>query len=234
MKTITSTLASKLNKSWIVQTIRWQTLVIGFLICASAMFASKAQAYTVSRYTWTGTITSYVKDASFTGAGTGNGFVDVDMYAVNISTVGAVTYDNSHSQFRYIPSNGWAQQSGISGTYNNTQSLADVTGSFFRFAFDGSQVTYLFSRAANRGIAAITIDGNDLGTIDMWSSTTVRQQSLTWGNLGSGTHVLNVLVTGNKNSQSTGTFVDVDALIVQKEIIEDFLFNFDIKYYKQA
>ena len=106
MKTITSTLASKLNKSWIVQTIRWQTLVIGFLICASAMFASKAQAYTVSRYTWTGTSTSYVKDASFTGAGTGNGFVDVDMYAVNISTVGAATYDNSHSQFRYIPSNG--------------------------------------------------------------------------------------------------------------------------------
>ncbi len=142
----------------------------------------------------------------------GGGYIDVDAMTVNIATVGNGPYDDTNSQFRYLGS--WTQATGVTGAYNNTHSLSNTSGSFFRFTFTGSQISYLFMRAYNRGIAAITIDGNDLGYIDMWNPTVLRQQSVTYGNLGAGPHIINVLVTGTKNAQAQDTFVDVDELIV--------------------
>ena len=37
-------------------------------------------------------------------------------------------------------------------------------GAEIRFAFEGGELTYVFTRAANRGIAAVTIDGLAKGT----------------------------------------------------------------------
>jgi len=141
------------------------------------------------------------------------GLFDVDMFAVNIATVGGGTYDDTHAQFRYFGT--WTPTTGVSGAYNSTHTLSKTAGSLFRFTFDSNQVTYVFTRAYNRGKAAVTVDGVDLGYIDMYSATTQRQQTVTLGNLGAGTHVLNINVTGQKNSASADTYVDVDALIVQ-------------------
>ncbi len=141
------------------------------------------------------------------------GLFDVDMFAVNITTVGGGTYDDNNAQFRYFGT--WTPTTGVSGAYNSTHTLSKTAGSLFRFTFDGSQVTYVFTRAYNRGKAAVTLDGVDIGYIDMYSATTQRQQTFTLGGLGTGTHILNINVTGQKNSASADTYVDADALIVQ-------------------
>lgn len=141
------------------------------------------------------------------------GLFDVDMFAVNIATVGSGTYNDTHAQLRYFGT--WVPTTGISGAYNDDHTISNTAGSLFRFAFDGNQVTYYYTTAYNRGKAAITIDGVDKGYIDMYTLLTYRQQSTTFNNLGPGTHVLNVHVTGQKNLLSLGTYVDVDALNVQ-------------------
>ncbi len=75
-------------------------------------------------------------------------------------------------------------------------------------------VTYVYSKAYNRGKAAITIDGVDKGYIDLYSPDVVRQQSTTFSGLGKGIHVIHVTVAGQKNSLSSDYFIDVDRLIV--------------------
>jgi len=140
------------------------------------------------------------------------GLFDVDMFAVNIATVGSGTYNNTDAQLRYFGT--WVPTTGISGAYNADHTISNTAGSLFRFAFDGDQITYYYTTAYNRGKAAITIDGVDKGYIDMYTLLTYRQQSTTFGNLGPGTHILNVNVTGQKNLLSLGTYVDVDVLNV--------------------
>lgn len=142
---------------------------------------------------------------------TGGGYIDIDSFAVNIATVGANTYDNTDAQFRFFGT--WAHGP-AAGAYNNTQSLSNTGGSLFRFTFTGTQVQYVFTKAFNCGIAAVTIDNVNKGTIDMYDPGTLRQQSVLYNNLGAGTHVLNVHVTGTRNAASSDNFVDVDSLIV--------------------
>ncbi len=144
----------------------------------------------------------------------GGGTTDLDAMAVNIASVGSGIYDDTNTHFRFYPTGAWTLQNGVSGAYNTTQTYANTAGSFFRFTFTGSQITYYFSKANNRGIAAVTIDGNDYGYVDMYSPNTQRGQSVTYSGLGSGTHTINITVTGYRNPASQNFVVDVDRLTV--------------------
>lgn len=144
---------------------------------------------------------------------TGGGYIDIDSFSVDIPTVGSGSYDDPDAQFRYI--GGPWNHAVANGAYNNTQSATNVAGSLFRFTFYGTSVQYVFSKAYNRGVAAVTIDNVDKGTIDMYDPGVVRQQSVTYSGLGVGTHIINVNVTGTRNNNSSDVYVDVDRLIVQ-------------------
>jgi hypothetical protein len=144
--------------------------------------------------------------------GSDSTFSDIDAFAVDIATVGAGTYDDPHAQIKYFGY--WSPQTGVADAYGNTLHWSNVAGAFNRFTFTGSQITYVYSKAANRGKAAITIDGVNKGYVDLYASATQRQQSTTFSNLGSGTHTIHIQVSGLKNQASTDYFVDVDRLIV--------------------
>ncbi|MFN8007242.1 MAG: fibronectin type III domain-containing protein [Terriglobia bacterium] len=140
--------------------------------------------------------------------------IDVDAFIVGITTVGpnATPYDERVANVKWIGS--WTQSS-YTGAYNNT--LTSTSSQFYAatLTFTGTQVTYYFSKHSQRGIAQVTIDGIDKGTIDLFSSTLLLQQTATYPSLGTGIHTIHVEVTGTKNASSTGTLVDIDAFKIQ-------------------
>jgi hypothetical protein len=65
-------------------------------------------------------------------------------------------------------------------------------------------LTYVFTRAANRGIAAITIDGINQGDLDLYSPEPQWQSSARFTLLGPGRHLLVIRVTGKSRPAATG------------------------------
>jgi hypothetical protein len=141
-------------------------------------------------------------------------YTDIDGYEVNIATVGTGTYDDSDTyDLKYTGQ--WTQATGILYAHNNTEHWSQNQGSLMRFTFTGSSVTYCFSKAPNRGYAGVTIDGVTQPDLDLYNPTVQRQVCTPPYNLGSGIHNINIMVTGHKNSSSSGIFISIDDLVVQ-------------------
>jgi hypothetical protein len=95
-------------------------------------------------------------------------------------------------------------------TYSN------VPGDSLRLSFTGSAITYIFTKALNRGIALVLIDGNERARIDTYSKEIVwrSERVFTTARIGAGTHTLEVRVLEKKNPASSGTYVDLDGIVV--------------------
>ena len=81
--------------------------------------------------------------------------------------------------------------------------------------FTGTAVQYIAPTANNHGDADIYLDGTKVATVDGYSSGTDFQQVLySASGLADTTHTLKIVVTGQKDAASGGTFVSVDAINV--------------------
>lgn len=110
----------------------------------------------------------------------------------------------------------WERSDAFERAFRHTVSFSDVPGAEIRFAFEGSELTYVFTKAANRGIAAITIDGLfNTVRIDLYSVAPQWQSFVRFEGLGPGRHLLVIRVTGESRAGSTGKFVDLDSLQVK-------------------
>lgn len=101
-----------------------------------------------------------------------------------------------------------AGASGGSRKYSNdTTKPASCT-----FKFTGTCIKWIGTEAANRGKSEVWIDGSLATTVDLYNSSTVKQQVIYENSsLSSGTHSILIKVTNTKNSSSTGYYSDVDA-----------------------
>jgi glycosyltransferase involved in cell wall biosynthesis len=97
----------------------------------------------------------------------------------------------------------------------HTISYTDIPGAEIALAFDGRALTYIFTKAPNRGIAEVTIDGVSQGTIDLYSAQIEWQSRRRFCCFAPGRHVVTIHVTGQANAKSSGRFVDVDSLVVE-------------------
>lgn len=89
-------------------------------------------------------------------------------------------------------------------------------GVYLTFVGDG--IRYYYTKAYNRGIVQVTIDGEEQARIDLYAPTTPPnnhqwQQSSYWA-LPYGTHQIHLAVTGDKNGSSSGTYIDLDRFVV--------------------
>ena len=109
----------------------------------------------------------------------------------------------------------WERNDEFEQAFRHTVTYTDIPGAEIRFAFEGSELTYVFTKAANRGIAAITIDGASKGSIDLYSVEPQWRSSVRFTGLGPGRHLLVIRVTGESRAGSTGKFVDLDSLEVK-------------------
>jgi hypothetical protein len=95
-----------------------------------------------------------------------------------------------------------------------TVSFSNSPGAVARVSFEGSEITWVYTRAFNRGIAEVKLDGIAHGEIDLYSPKIVWQARKTFDGLTPGRHTLEIIVAGRKQAAATDQYVDVDALIV--------------------
>ncbi|HET8550026.1 MAG TPA: hypothetical protein VFL57_18580, partial [Bryobacteraceae bacterium] len=123
------------------------------------------------------------------------------------------TYDDFHEAV-YLRGK-WTRDQQFRQAADRSLTYSSERGDFARVLFRGTGVRYVFTMALNRGIALIDIDGVEKDRIDLYSKATRWQQSRTYSGLAPGQHTLTVQVLGERNPRSAGTFVDIDAIVIE-------------------
>jgi len=95
---------------------------------------------------------------------------------------------------------------------NATLTYTDDPGASARFSFDGTELQYVYTKAHNRGFAAIYIDGALKGMVDLYSPMIQWQSSTTFGGLEARSHTTEIRVTGRHNPASNASYIDIDEL----------------------
>ncbi len=96
-----------------------------------------------------------------------------------------------------------------------TLTASSSAGAELNVRFDGSEIVYVYTKAFNRGIAEILLDGSSQGMLDLYSPSIEWRTATPFRATGRGPHTLQIRVTGRKNAAAAGVFADVDALIVR-------------------
>ncbi len=122
-------------------------------------------------------------------------------------------YDDSDPAIAYLGE--WSHDESFSQADRQSVSYTDIRGAEASIAFDGKALTYVFTKAPNRGIAEVTIDGVPKGTIDLYSPEIEWQTRVRFCCFGAGRHLAVVRVTGQAAPKARGTFVDLDSFIVE-------------------
>ena len=137
--------------------------------------------------------------------------------AIDLGARSTYTYDDADPALQYAGA--WSHvgpEAGYtSGEYHQTESFSNTTGDSATVPFTGTGVRWISSKSGNHGIAEVFLDGTDMGPVDTYGSSTVNQQ-VQWSatNLANGSHTLRIVVTGQKNAASSGTFIPIDAIDV--------------------
>ena len=108
----------------------------------------------------------------------------------------------------------WSHDETFKEPMRQTVSYTDLPGAEIMISFDGKALVYVFTKAPNRGIASVTIDGADSGKIDLYSAKVEWQQSKKFA-LNAGKHLAVIKVTGEHQPSASGKFVDLDAFVIE-------------------
>jgi bacillopeptidase F len=98
------------------------------------------------------------------------------------------------------------------GAFNGSLTYSDVPGATARWQFEGTAFDYVYTKAFNRGLAVVAIDGSERGTVDLYAPAIEWQAVTTFGGLPAGRHTVEIRVAGRRDPASSGSFVDIDAL----------------------
>ena len=122
------------------------------------------------------------------------------------------TFENGSDEIDY--EGGWLR-GGFQAAASGTTSFTNVAGASATLSFEGTEITWVFAKAFNRGIAEVKIDGVPRGTVDLYSPKIVWQTHKTFGDLKPGKHTFEVIASGKKDAPATDRYVDIDELIVR-------------------
>jgi hypothetical protein len=109
----------------------------------------------------------------------------------------------------------WTRDSQFQDAYHHTLTYSNIPGASVSLASTGNAITYVYTRARNRGIAEVLVDGLLKDRVDLYAPDTAWASRTRYDSLGPGTHVIQIRVTGEKNPRASDCFVDLDALIVE-------------------
>ena len=123
------------------------------------------------------------------------------------------SYDNMYRSIRYIGS--WILDGQFKEATNGTIVYNNKPGDSFRVKFQGGEISWVYTKAFNRGRAAISIDGEEKETVDLYSSEIHWQSRTTLSGLSDSEHVLEVRILEDKHPDATNRFVDIDQIIVK-------------------
>ena len=126
----------------------------------------------------------------------------------------AGTEEIDDSDPRICWSGGW-----ISGKFgqalSQTVTYSSEGGSTAVILFHGARLTYVYTKARNRGMAQVTIDGTRKQVIDQYAPEAIWQASWVMQGLGPGEHRAEILVMNQKRAEASAVTVDVDGFRIQ-------------------
>ena len=124
------------------------------------------------------------------------------------------TWDDLDRRIEYTGA--WIHDPQFTQPLAGTVTYSSVPGDSLRLSFTGSAITYIYTKALNRGIALVLIDGKEQARIDMYSPETIWRAETVFPVIRSraGGHTLEVRVLENKDPASSGTYVDLDGIVV--------------------
>ncbi|TFK92323.1 copper radical oxidase [Polyporus arcularius HHB13444] len=125
---------------------------------------------------------------------------------------GAKSYDSSSPLLHYTGD--WSES--FSSKYvQKSARVSKTSGAGVSFTYTGTGVEWFGSLGPKRGIAQVYLDGKLAERVDMFNNVSMSQQRIFWSlDLPQGKHTLKIVNTGEKSSESKGTVMDVDALVV--------------------
>jgi hypothetical protein len=116
---------------------------------------------------------------------------------------------------RIVYQGAWLHDRQFPESLHQSLSYSTVPGDALHFTFTGTGITYVFTEALNRGTALVLIDGREVARIDEYSPQTKWKQSRDFDGLEAGTHTFEIRVLDTKDPRSSGTFVDLDGIVVR-------------------
>jgi hypothetical protein len=124
----------------------------------------------------------------------------------------------------------WSGQKVI-GAYNSSVHQSSTAGAFavmpkpISFSFQGGSFALVATRGSNRGRISVSVDGGAAETVDLYAACPAGQTApcsqlaqIVWSKNGltQGNHTVRVNVLGSKTGASSGTLVDIDAIVAVK------------------
>ena len=159
-----------------------------------------------------GTHTLTARVTNQKNANSSNFYIQADKVEVgsafNDNTVGAAA-----NQFSYTGT--WNYSGTDSYAFQGDTHWTNIAGSRYQFAFSGTKVQVFATRGTGNGIMAVSIDGGSEVLVDTFA--TIRQDQVllfTSPVLTAGSHTLAVRVTGQKNANSSSSYVQADKVVV--------------------
>jgi hypothetical protein len=92
-------------------------------------------------------------------------------------------------------------------------SFTNQPGAEAAFSFHGTAITYVYTKAFNRGRARVTIDGQQRAILDLYDPKIVWRASTVFSGLPPGDHLLEVSVLNSRRPASQDTYVDIDEFV---------------------
>jgi hypothetical protein len=102
---------------------------------------------------------------------------------------------------------------GTDGYFNATDHSSTAASATASYTFTGTYVAWYGFKGPNHGIGKVAIDGGTQVTVDTYAATGAVGKLWEVNGLTPGTHTITVTSTGTKNTLSSATWVDVDAIV---------------------
>ncbi len=109
----------------------------------------------------------------------------------------------------------WDKDRSFAEPERHTISFSSVTGSEVEVLFEGKALTYTYTKAPNRGIATLTVDGISQGEVDLYSAKIEWRTQQRFCCFTPGRHRAVIAVSGRANPRSSGNFVDLDSFTIE-------------------
>ena len=168
----------------------------------SGALASGTHTVTIK---WKGT-----KNSSATDTNIGVDAFDVLGSVVQAQVPGVATrYEETDSRITYAGL--WTNSTTTSASGGSFRYI-DTAGGSASITFNGTYLAWVTKKSNQYGIAKVTVDGSDAGTVDLYSASAANVQSM-WntGTLTNGKHTVTIQWTGDKNGSSQASNIGLDA-----------------------
>ena len=135
--------------------------------------------------------------------------------APHAASVPLAAGDHDDDSRQILHSGLWARAAQFPQAFGESFMYSNVPGATVEFSFEGTALTYVYTRAVNRGKAGVRIDGGDWEVLDLFTPQFEWQARRTWKGLSPGIHEAQIRVLPERNPSSEGFYIDVDAILVR-------------------